>query len=1542
MGGALHIVQADGARLVFARSVVGAGLYRHADPARGAVRIARIEGGDEYDWLWPNGRELRFDRNGRLMRIALPGGEALDLQRTPEGRLLRVRDPQGRELRIRYANAASGSERIVGIDTPVGRIDYEHGEAKNASALRLETARLPVGRGKTMRRIYHHEDEHHPLLLTGISVEAQEEGKSAGLRERLRGWTYDAAGRAVGSLSGESLRLAADGKPLPGPSDEQLVFRRLTPGLTLLTDGAGRSTEYRHTIINGEFRLLEARGAGCASCGPVNLRYGYDRLARLTEVTRLDAAGKAIEGRALELDALGRLLSLTRIDYANGKPSRRTPLLRQQYAPEIGPFLWPWRGRARPPFGPILIAWPSVVPGREHQLRIEYNRRQQPVLLSESGFDPQDGSKIERSMRYRYEDRRGRSLLTEVEGPWSPGAGVVPDVIRHVWDAQGSFVARSILPGNVELAYARDEGSGRLTATTLRWDDVFRRRSFETDAAGRLLGQSDAALDAAGRVIALRRIDIDTDARGRPARIRWPDGGVSTLTHDASGLPMPVSLPGGGLALWSRAEDEAAPPPSAVFKAMRGPPGSASENIVLRYDANARSAERKLDDFGRLVAIRLPEQGWQTARYDAADRLVHVTDARGATTALVHDTAGRLRGVVRALADGSMAEQLRFAWRGPYRVEETVIEEGHARRVYRYRHDPFGEVECTELEIDDGAGAPLRLALETRYDEVGRRISQTLPGGERLVWRYFADAPYRGQRAAVERLRWPAWLDGVMVKLPERWLDALRLKLRLAELEPEDRQSEAAPSLIFAASPQPEPGLAETAPGSEHDAAGLPQRLRTEKGEFRLVWNAAGALAEVHPVAASGAAPVARYRYDARGRRVEKHTAAGSEYYLYDGTQLVAVASHVGKRLRVRGEYLYAGYRPLLWFHDGETLRLETDHRGAVLATSEPAGRAGKATQRWQSNIDAWGRAHPTGAGDPRLRLVNQYADEENGLHYHVARYYDPATGRFLSPDPAGIADSIDAATPDALKLDISAYVSGQPSLYFDPDAAAKLVYYALTTDAKGKPLPTKQGFTGARWAFSIEDIQAGATTGDEALDKLIGDYAQKHTGLLYDLGGDFLTNRKKPYATWDGAADETVDAFKRHYQGNIVQLPQFSFVNFSDKNAALLIARITGNTKELGSCPAASVLLPAIEFGEGEAGINVTKNLGNLAERNANLQRILNCDVNKLTTLKVSYENELEKLRVEKIEAAAELNETAGLNKDCSQNGCPGIDIVGQQGPNGEVPRIYHASYGRSQFVAVTFIETIKTLSNDEMQLIGMTQDIKERIEAADKRALKLGREGGWFDVVRRVPCKNAEDAWDNAMSSTVWTDQQRKRFQEDTMLDRQAFIDIACFQPDGKGRPIGEGRNAFMTETIFSDRLLKEWLMQLYKGFDKFNYISRVFIRNNLRKVIGDKNLRDQFVNDEVQQEGEKKSDRYLFEQRRIEENLAMRTARLHNGGLGAFSNEIGNLTRDCKKGAPCDLGGYVTTFIGITPGRGDWRSLRCFSDEKSRGLEMIPLKI
>jgi RHS repeat-associated protein len=82
-----------------------------------------------------------------------------------------------------------------------------------------------------------------------------------------------------------------------------------------------------------------------------------------------------------------------------------------------------------------------------------------------------------------------------------------------------------------------------------------------------------------------------------------------------------------------------------------------------------------------------------------------------------------------------------------------------------------------------------------------------------------------------------------------------------------------------------------------------------------------------------------------------------------------------------------------------ETLTyLHTDH----LATPRYGTNAAGATV-WTWDSGAFGKEAPTGTATINLRFPGQYYDSETTLHYNWNRYYNPATGRYISSDPIGL-----------------------------------------------------------------------------------------------------------------------------------------------------------------------------------------------------------------------------------------------------------------------------------------------------------------------------------------------------------------------------------------------------------------------------------------------------------------------------------------------------------------------------------------------------------
>lgn len=79
------------------------------------------------------------------------------------------------------------------------------------------------------------------------------------------------------------------------------------------------------------------------------------------------------------------------------------------------------------------------------------------------------------------------------------------------------------------------------------------------------------------------------------------------------------------------------------------------------------------------------------------------------------------------------------------------------------------------------------------------------------------------------------------------------------------------------------------------------------------------------------------------------------------------------------------------------------DHLGTPLALTDQNG-----VKVWEADYLPFGGIFENvGTANQGFRFPGQYLDGETGLHYNWHRYYDPDTGRYLTPDPIGLAGGI-------------------------------------------------------------------------------------------------------------------------------------------------------------------------------------------------------------------------------------------------------------------------------------------------------------------------------------------------------------------------------------------------------------------------------------------------------------------------------------------------------------------------------------------------------
>jgi RHS repeat-associated protein len=164
---------------------------------------------------------------------------------------------------------------------------------------------------------------------------------------------------------------------------------------------------------------------------------------------------------------------------------------------------------------------------------------------------------------------------------------------------------------------------------------------------------------------------------------------------------------------------------------------------------------------------------------------------------------------------------------------------------------------------------------------------------------------------------------------------------------------------------------------------------------------------------------VGEYTYNGLGQRVIKELDGVTTIFHYDLNGKLIGESQPGGTMTA--EYLYMGKIRIakvdvntskIYYYLNDRLgtpQIMTDDTGIIV---------------WEASYKPFGEAtvNPMSTMENNFRFPGQYYDEETGLHYNYHRYYNPRTGRYLTPDPIGLDGGVN----------LYVYVLSNPVNWFD------------------------------------------------------------------------------------------------------------------------------------------------------------------------------------------------------------------------------------------------------------------------------------------------------------------------------------------------------------------------------------------------------------------------------------------------------------------------------------------------------------------------------
>ena len=551
---------------------------------------------------------------------------------------------------------------------------------------------------------------------------------------------------------------------------------------------------------------------------------------------------------------------------------------------------------------------------------------------------------------------------------------------RYVFDEQGRLTGHLNQDLITEYQY---EGSHLSAIHQYPEQAPHQRQSrhYRYDSAGRLTDFTTATGESHG---------YDYDGLARPIRYRRPDGKAVEYQYDkAQRLTDVIRADGSQWALSYNSKGE--------ISACEAPDG---RRITFRYDAAGDIVHR--------------EQGadWvQHLKRDAGGRVVQQSsqgrDRVPVTKQCYYDRFGRRTGA-------SCADR-RLQWQ--YDAQGRVTQHRQDEHTIGYHYGPGPRLDS--LQLPDGTTISYTYSrqgrwktlsvngethLQRQFDDQGReqvceagrnRRTQVWDRHNRLITRR-----WQGQTTCVRRYSWDA--ESRLEQYTDS-KDGTRQFHRdpqgqlIADAEQTFQYDDGGNRITDETRIQQDRLLENGTTKRRYDTLGAEVEVRGPQIQQRR-FDAEGQLVDLKQ---AGGLPV-QYGYDALGRRAWRRSENGTTTYLWHHDVLLGEQSPNGEwQWYIRDPQTDA---PLLTLIQGQPYYYELDWRGMPIRLWADDG-----SLVWQARADAWGRCQSEGKVHQPIRLPGQFEDELTGLHFNRFRDYDPATGRYLTPDPLGLKGGLNS-----------------------------------------------------------------------------------------------------------------------------------------------------------------------------------------------------------------------------------------------------------------------------------------------------------------------------------------------------------------------------------------------------------------------------------------------------------------------------------------------------------------------------------------------------